>query len=58
MAKAALDGNVAAKDVPFYEGKIAAAQWFARNRLPLLSAEKWICEHSDDDVMKLPVEAF
>ena len=58
VAKAALDGNVAAKDVPFYEGKIAAAQWFARNRLPLLSAEKWICEHSDDDVMKLPVEAF
>ena len=58
VAKTALDGDVAAKDVPFYEGKIAAAQWFARNRLPLLSAEKWICEHSDDDVMKLPVEAF
>ena len=58
VAKAALDTGAAAKDVPFYEGKIASAQWFARNRLPLLSAEKWICEHADDDVMKLPLEAF
>ena len=58
VAKAALDKGAAAKDVPFYEGKIASAQWFARNRLPLLSAEKWICEHADDDVMKLPLEAF
>ena len=58
VAKAALDAGPAAKDVPFYEGKIAAAQWFARNRLPLLTAEKWICEHSDDDVMNLPIETF
>ena len=58
VAKAALDAGASAKDVPFYEGKVASAKWFAHNRLPLLTAEKNVCEHTDDDVMKLPIEAF
>ena len=58
VAKAALDAGAAAKDVPFYEGKVASARWFAQNRLPLLTAEKNVCEHTDDDVMQLPIEAF
>ena len=55
---AALAAGASAKDVPFYEGKIASARWFAQNRLPLLTAEKNVCEHTADDVMKLPIEAF
>ena len=58
VAKAALAAGAAAKDVPFYEGKIASARWFAQNRLPLLTAEKNVCEHTEDDVMTLPIEAF
>ena len=58
VASAALAAGASAKDVPFYEGKIASARWFAQNRLPLLTAEKNVCEHTADDVMKLPIEAF
>ena len=58
VSSAALAAGASAKDVPFYEGKIASARWFAQNRLPLLTAEKNVCEHTDDDVMKLPIEAF
>lgn len=56
VASAALAGGT--KDTAFYTGKIATAQWFARNRLPMLTAERYVCEHTDDDIMTMPVEAF
>jgi alkylation response protein AidB-like acyl-CoA dehydrogenase len=48
----------AAKDVAFYEGKVAAARFFAHARLPLLSAERAVLEATDLDVMDLPEGAF
>ena len=55
---AALDAGAADRDKAFYEGKIETAKWFARNRLPLLTAERVIAEATDDDIMRLPEEAF
>ena len=57
VALAALEDG-AGKDQAFYEGKVATAQWFARNRLPLLAAERAVMEGTDDQIMKLPEEAF
>lgn len=42
----------------FYLGKVAAAKWFARNRLPRLTAERRIAESVDLEVMELPEAAF
>jgi alkylation response protein AidB-like acyl-CoA dehydrogenase len=53
-----LAGAVPAKDAAFYEGKVAAAQFFARQVLPRLSAERAVLEATDLSVMDLPVEAF
>ena len=58
VAAAALAATPKERDVPFYSGKMATARWFARNRLPLLTAERYVCEHTDGDLMGLPVEAF
>ena len=58
VATAALDAGAADRDKAFYEGKIETAKWFARNRLPLLTAERVIAEATDDDIMRLPEEAF
>lgn len=58
VATDALTAGAKEHDVPFYTGKIASAHWFARNRLPLLTAERYVCEHTDDDIMTMPVEAF
>ncbi|MCU0284738.1 MAG: acyl-CoA dehydrogenase, partial [Candidatus Nanopelagicales bacterium] len=57
VAQAALAG-ASAKDVPFYEGKVAAAKWFAANRLPLLAAERVVLETTTNDVMELPEADF
>jgi hypothetical protein len=46
------------KDTAFYEGKVAAASFFAKSRLPLLSAERAIVEATDLDVMDLDEAAF
>jgi len=46
------------KDVPFYEGKVAAASFFAHSRLPLLAAERVVVENTDLDVMDLSEDAF
>ena len=46
-AEVALDklaGDVSAKDQAFYEGKVAAAQFFAQTTLPRLAAERAIAE--------------
>ncbi|MGH3498659.1 MAG: acyl-CoA dehydrogenase [Nocardioidaceae bacterium] len=53
-----LGGEVSAKDKAFYEGKVAAAQFFARNVLPKLSAERAIAEATDLSVMDLDEAAF
>ena len=53
-----LGGDVKASDRDFYEGKIAAAQFFAREYLPRLSAERKIAESVDLSLMDLPESAF
>jgi len=53
-----LGGDVSAKDRAFYEGKVTAAQWFARQILPKLAAERAIAEATDLDVMTLDENAF
>ena len=42
----------------FYEGKVAAARWFARTVLPRLTAERVAAERTDLAVMDLPETAF
>jgi len=58
IAQARLDAGDAGRDEAFYQGKVAAAKWFAHNRLPLLAAERVVAEGTDLDVMELPEEAF
>ncbi len=59
VALVALDGPVQRPtDVAFYEGKVAAARFFAATRLPLLTAERTVVEGTDLDVMDLPEAAF
>jgi hypothetical protein len=53
-----LGGEVKASDKSFYEGKVAAAQFFARNVLPKLSAERAIAETTDLSLMELDESAF
>jgi hypothetical protein len=54
----ALGGEVSAADKNFYEGKIAAARFFAREVLPRIGADRRIIENTTLDVMDLPEEAF
>jgi alkylation response protein AidB-like acyl-CoA dehydrogenase len=58
VASAALAGDVAEKDRMFYLGKVETARWFARNRLPLLAAERAVAEATDLALMEMPEEAF
>src|SRR5690242_16961989 len=53
-----LGGEVSDKDRDFYEGKVAAAQFFARNVLPKLTAERQIAEAMDVSLMDVPESAF
>jgi alkylation response protein AidB-like acyl-CoA dehydrogenase len=46
------------RDKLFYEGKVAAARFFARQVLPQLSAQRAITEATDNALMELPEEAF
>ncbi|WGX97467.1 acyl-CoA dehydrogenase [Nocardioides sp. L-11A] len=52
-----LDGD-AGNDKAFYEGKLAAAQWFAQLNLPRVSAELRIAQATGLDVMELDEAAF
>jgi hypothetical protein len=52
------DGTATGRDVAFYEGKVAAARFFARNVLPLLSAQRAVAEGIDNDLMDLDEAAF
>ncbi len=59
IAVARLDeGGLSAGDQAFYEGKIAAAGFFAATVLPRLAAEREIAESVSLDLMELPEEAF
>lgn len=57
-AISALDAGATEKDTPFYQGKIAAASFFAKNILPELSARRGIVEAADNDLMQLDEAAF
>jgi alkylation response protein AidB-like acyl-CoA dehydrogenase len=61
QAEVALDklgGEVSDKDQAFYEGKVAAAQWFAQTNLPRLTAERQIAERTGLSLMDLDEAAF
>lgn len=57
VAIAKLDGDPG-KDKAFYEGKVAAAQFFAQQNLPRISAERRIAESTDLAIMDLDEAAF
>ena len=46
------------KDKDFYTGKIAAAQFFIKNNLPHITADRKIVESTDGTIMDLPESAF
>ena len=58
VASQALAAGPSERDRVFYEGKVETARWFARNRLPLLAAERAVAEATTLDIMDLPEEAF
>jgi hypothetical protein len=58
VALTALGAEPSAKDTAFYEGKIAAARFFAKTVLPQLSGQRVIVENTDNSLMDLPEEAF
>ncbi len=51
-------GGDPGKDKAFYEGKVAAAQFFAQTNLPRLTAERAIAEGTTLDLMDLDESAF
>jgi hypothetical protein len=53
-----LSGEVSPKDQAFYEGKVAAAQFFAQANLPKIAAERVIVEGTDLALMDLDEAAF
>jgi alkylation response protein AidB-like acyl-CoA dehydrogenase len=53
-----LGGDVKDSDRNFYEGKVAAAQFFARQVLPMVHAERQIAESVDASLMDVPEGAF
>ncbi|MEY2475354.1 MAG: hypothetical protein QOG87_669, partial [Actinomycetota bacterium] len=58
VALGRLGGEVGPQDKAFYEGKVAAAQFFARTVLPKVSAERAIAEATDLSLMDLDEAAF
>ncbi|MBF6211262.1 acyl-CoA dehydrogenase [Nocardia puris] len=58
IAAAALAGDAAEKDRPFYEGKVATASFFVKNVLPGLSATRAVLAAIDNDIMELDEAAF
>ncbi|KAA8969108.1 acyl-CoA dehydrogenase [Mycobacterium sp.] len=57
IARAALTTGPAHAE-SFYRGKIATAEFFAKNMLPRLTVLRGILETLDDDIMRLPETAF
>ncbi|MDT7596125.1 MAG: hypothetical protein QOJ06_1671 [Pseudonocardiales bacterium] len=58
VALTVLAGEVTGRDEAFYQGKIAAAAFFARNILPELTSRRAIVESTDNSLMDVPEEAF
>ncbi|MBI4941041.1 MAG: acyl-CoA dehydrogenase [Actinobacteria bacterium] len=58
VALAKLAEGPSAKDKPFYEGKVAAARFFARTVLPRIAAERAVAEATDNALMDLDEAAF
>ena len=58
IALNALEGEISDRDRSFYAGKVAVANFFAKNVLPRLTAERKIVEAVDLTVMDLREEAF
>jgi len=58
VALAKLGGDVSEADKSFYEGKVAAAQFFARTNLPKLTAELAIAEATNLSLMELDEASF
>ncbi|MBO9522065.1 MAG: acyl-CoA dehydrogenase [Nocardioidaceae bacterium] len=58
VALAKLAGEVSEADKAFYEGKVAAAQFFARTNLPKITAEVAIAEATDLSLMDLDEASF
>jgi len=58
VALRALASEQTPADKAFYEGKVAAARFFAREVLPRLTADRKIIERTTLDLMELPEEAF
>jgi alkylation response protein AidB-like acyl-CoA dehydrogenase len=58
VAQAALRAGPQVRDEAFYTGKVAAARFFARQVLPLLSAQRAVAEATDNELMDLPEGAF
>jgi alkylation response protein AidB-like acyl-CoA dehydrogenase len=50
--------TASARDTAFYEGKVAAARWFAASVLPELAAKRVITESTDLSLMELDEAAF
>jgi alkylation response protein AidB-like acyl-CoA dehydrogenase len=51
-------GDVSDSDKAFYNGKVAAAQFFCQTVLPRLASDRAITESTTLDVMDLPEDAF
>ncbi|WP_392543972.1 acyl-CoA dehydrogenase [Oryzobacter telluris] len=58
VALDALAAGATGKDKDFYEGKVAAAQFYARQVLPKISAERAVAEATDTLLMDVPESAF
>ncbi|MFE2411779.1 MULTISPECIES: acyl-CoA dehydrogenase [unclassified Kitasatospora] len=58
VALAKLEAGASEKDVPFYQGKVAAARFFAKNVLPTVAPQRLIAEGIDNEIMDLAEEAF
>ena len=58
IALNALDSEVSDRDRSFYAGKVAVANFFAKNVLPRLTADRKIVEAVDLTAMDLREEAF
>jgi hypothetical protein len=50
--------SASVRDKPFYEGKVAAARWFAAAVLPELTAKRAITEATDLSLMEIDEAAF
>jgi alkylation response protein AidB-like acyl-CoA dehydrogenase len=58
VALRALNAEQTPADTSFYEGKVAAARFFAREVLPRVGADRRIIENTNLDVMDMSDDAF